>query len=75
MSKPILTQVLANSNRLIEYMIKRWTDLQYRVVNIYAIFESKYKNNLLNRYKVMSATSSALVTSLIRLHYILLNHF
>ena len=75
MSEPILTQVFANSNRLIEYMIKRLTDLQYRVVNIRYFRIKEYKNNLLNRYKVMSATSSALVISLIRLQYILLNHF
>ena len=75
MSEPILTQVFANSNCLIEYMIKRLTDLQYRVVNIRYFRIKKYKNNLLNRYKVMSATSSALVISLIRLQYILLNHF
>ena len=75
MSEPILTQVFANSNRLIEYMIKRLTDLQYRVVNIRYFRIKKYKNNLLNRYRVMSATSSALVISLIRLQYILLNHF
>lgn len=44
--------------------------------SIYALFESKYKNNLLNRYKVMSATSSAQVISPIRLQFItLLNHF
>lgn len=43
--------------------------------SIYAVFESKYKNNLLNRYKVMSATSSAPVIGLIRLQYILMNHF
>ena len=34
MSKPILAQVFANGKHLIEYMIKRKTDLQYRVVNI-----------------------------------------
>ena len=56
-------------------MMKRLTDLQYRVVNIRYFRIKKYKNNLLNRYKVMSATSSALVISLIRLQYILLNHF